>query len=186
MKKMILAMVVALVAGLSQAASLSWTISNVKSSSDSTVAGSGYVAYLFFTEVSASLAETYAVTTVDAVKTAIADGTTSFSTSTTPKAYATGTSSSAGGISGATGLDGFGAGDSVKGFAVIFDADSKNYIVTGEKTASWTSSTGAKSLAFGSQANNTTFSPVTPVPEPCSVALGLLGVAALGLKRKIA
>ena len=183
---MILALAVALVAGLSQAASLNWTITNVKSSSDSTAAGENYVAYLFFTSVSDSLAGTYTVTTVDAVKAAIADGTTAFSTTTTPKAYATGTTSSSGGITGATGLDGFGAGDSVTGFAVVFDADGKNYIVTGEKTATWTSSTAAKSVAFGSQANNTTFSPVTPVPEPCSVALVLLGVAALGLKRKIA
>ena len=185
MKKMILALVVALVAGLSQAASLNWTITNVKSSSDSTAAGGSYIAYLFFTEVSSSLAETYSVTTVDAVKTAIAGGTTTFDTTTAPKAYATGTTSSSGGITGATGLSGFDSGDSVTGFAVVFDADKKNYIVTDVKSASWTSSTGAKSLAFGSQANNTTFIPAS-VPEPCSVALVLMGVAVLGLKRRVA
>ena len=186
MKKMILALAVALAAGLSQAASLNWTITNVKSASDTTAAGASYVAYLFFTAGSGTLGSTFETTTIDAVKAAIAGGATSFDTSTAIKAYATGTSSGAGGISGATGLNGFAGGDSVSGFAVIFDSAKENYIVTDVKSASWTSATGAKSLAFGSQASNTTFAPVSPVPEPCSVALVLLGVAALGLKRKIA
>ncbi|MBQ7190173.1 MAG: PEP-CTERM sorting domain-containing protein [Kiritimatiellae bacterium] len=183
MKKMILALAVALVAGLTQAASLNWTISNIKSSSDSSAAGSGYIAYLFFTEGTGAF-ESYSFTTVDAVKTAIAGGTTTFDTSTAIKAYATTTANTSGGILNvATGISGLDNGDSVSGFAVVFDTDKKNYIVTKTASQSWTSATGAKALAFGSQASNTTY---TAVPEPCSVALVLLGVAALGLKRKIA
>jgi len=185
MKKMILALAVALVAGLSQAASLNWIISNIKTVEDSSVNATGYIAYLFFTEGSGTLGSTFETTTIDAVKTAIAGGTTTFDKTTSIKAYATATSNS-GSIPTATGLSGFDNGDSVTGFAVIFDSDKANYIVTDTKSASWTSATGAKSLAFGSQASNTTFTPVSPVPEPCSVALVLLGVAALGLKRKIA
>ena len=69
------------------------------------------------------------------------------------------------------------------------DSASNYYIVNGgaTKSVSFTSSTGAKNLAFGSQATATQAAgawTATAVPEPTSGLLMLLGMAGLALRRR--
>ena len=177
---------------IAQAASLNWMINNV-TLPETTTPASGVSIYLFISEQSKGFGA--GATSINAVSDFITTGA-EFYTDTEGKNYlkkgddkigiaAMGTANTSGGISGATGFNAnnFAGGDSLKAFAVIFDSNSlataKNFIVTSEKSASWTSGTGAKMLGFGSQANATW----TPVPEPSTAVLALAGLALL-LKRR--
>ena len=96
-------------------------------------------------------------------------------------------------FTGATGLEGFSSG-SLTAFAVVVDstdlASAENYFLVSsgaEKTATFTSATGMKQLAWGSQASITQAAggwTSTSVPEPTSGLLMLLGMAGLALRRK--
>ena len=193
MKKILtLATLVAFV-GMASAASLNWNITSVMDPASTTGGkGADFLALLFVSEQNGT-----ALTSIDDVTTLIESGATavkdsegkvtSLKTDTTEIAGAAqGKTGASGGLSGATGYNGnnFGAGDSLTAFAVIFDASdyasASNYIVTSEKSASWTSSTGSKMLGFGSQANNTNWK---AVPEPATATLALAGLALL-LKRR--
>ena len=181
MKKVILGMIVAVMAMVAQCATVSWNLTNVMTPADATIKSTGYAVYVFAT---ADTTSTWTTTTTDAIVAAITDG--SFSADS---AMSSATTTNGGAAK--TGLGDFGAGDSISAFAVIFDAasyaDADNYIVTAVKSQSYTSSTGSKSLAFGSQASASwTAVPGTGAPEPTSAILILLGMAGLALKRKIA
>ena len=180
MKKSLLALVIIVAAGLTQAASLGWRMTAIKTPADNTVAGEGYTALLFITEQSGDFGGT--VTTLAAV-TALADA--GKYDDLEDLAVAQGTSTSAGGVSGATGYNGnnFGAGDSLKAFALIIDANKTHYFTTTEKSASWTSSTGTQNLAFGTQ-SGATYKSFGDVPEPATGALALAGVALLFRRRR--
>ena len=169
------------------AASLNWAISNIKTPADSSVAGSGYMAYLFMTSqtVSSTTGDNFGVanTTTAAAIAALTGGT--FADYATTYAASSKASTTAGLVNGATGYYGnFNAGDALTAFAVIIDASDpaamNNYIITSEVSTSWTSGTGAKALGFGSQASATW----TAVPEPTSGLLMLLGMAGLALRRR--
>lgn len=187
MKKLLTALSIVVAACSLHAASLNWAINQVKTPSDSDVAGSGYMAYLFMTSqtVVSTTAENFGVanTTVAAATAALAAGT--FADFASTYAAASKATTSAGLITGATGYyANFNAGDALSAFAIIIDAgspaDAKNYIVTSELSASWTSGTGTKTLNFGSQASAS----YTAVPEPTSGLLILLGMAGLALRRR--
>ncbi len=172
------------------AGSLNWSAMRIYEPGTTTGA-SDYVAYLFITEQNSNYGAT--TTTIQAVKDLIESGAEYYTEGDNKylkkgddKIQIAAVGATTGGkLTGATNYNGnnFGAGDSLKGFAVIFDATTQagasNYLVTQEASTSWTSSTGAKSLGFGSQANATW----TPVPEPSTAALALAGLALL-LKRR--
>ena len=159
-----------------QAATLSWSAANIYVPG-TTTQSTGYLAYLFVSAQSGDFGATAAsVDTITSLIESKADLT----------EYIAATGATSGGrLSGATGYyKNFGAGDSLTAFAVVFDAatyaEAQHYIVTDEKTASWTSATGAKTVTFGSQANQTW----TSVPEPGTAALALLGVGMLIRRRR--
>lgn len=191
MKKILIAFSVVVCAACLNAATFSWVINNVKESSGSGNNATGYSAYLFLTAASGnveSFVPTATITTLDAVIADLAAGTFS-----AEGAYFSGPigSATAGAAVVATGIStSFGAGDSLSGFVVIFDSSdyttAENYMIaknaSGDEvlTATWTGSSGAKSLAFGSQASNTW----QAIPEPTSGLLMLVGLAGLALRRR--
>lgn len=192
MKKLMIACVSVAVAAVAQAASINWSISNVYSASDSTskVAAGGMSAWLFVTANSTDVTTGIPITTLAAVQTVL-DSKDLSGLSSLAAAHAT--SASEGSIAGATGLEGFSSG-SLSAFALLIDstdlATAQNYYLVNAgatKTVSFTSSTGMKALAFGSQATATQAAGAwTAVPEPTSGLLMLLGIAGLALKRKVA
>ena len=177
MKKLIAIASALLVVGTCQAATLNWSMSNILDPVTKEKA-SGFAAYLFITQQSSDFgAKTTTVADIESLIKSKGD--------LSDYIAGTGSSNNSGMLNGATGYYGnFGAGDSLTGFAVIFDAadaaSAKHYIVTAEKSASWTSSTGMKTLGFGSQANATW----TAVPEPSTAVLALAGLALLLKRRK--
>ena len=193
MKKLMIVCVAVAMAAVAQAASVSWTISNIYSPSDpNPKAAVGSVsAWLFVTGNTTDVTDGIPVTTLAAVQAVLDSGDL---TGLSSLAAAHGTNASAGMFTGATGLTGFSSG-SLTAFAVVVDgtdlASAENYfLVNGgaEKTASFTSATGAKALGWGSQATITQaaggWTSTSPIPEPTSGLLMLIGMAGLALRRK--
>ena len=191
MKKLLMIAAIAAFAGVAQAATLSWNANQLKI--DGALANN-VTAFMFITAQSDDFGA--GTTSVADVIAAIEGGATLVTDSESIKATglkyknstidiaAVGTVKS-GALSGATGYYGsFVAGDSLSAFVVFFDnasyASAKNYAVTSVQDASWSGSTGAQTLRFGSQANATW----TPVPEPSTAALALAGLALLLKRRK--
>ena len=178
MKKILTFALVLATASIASAASLNWSMSGIMDYATGTQKTAGYAVYLFITEQSSDFGAK--TTTISDVETMIKNG-----SALTDYIAASATSNAGGAVSGATGYNGtnFGAGDSLTAFAVIFNgsdiATATHYKVTDTKSASWTSSNGAKAVAFGSQANSSW----TAVPEPSTAVLALAGLALL-LKRR--
>ena len=191
MKKLMTLFAAVAIAAVSHAASINWTITNVYSPSDTTakVAAGSMSAWLFVTANSTDVSG-IPVTTLTAVQSVLESKDLS-GLATLAAAHATSTSD--GSIGGATGLTGFSSG-SLSAFALLIDSTdlgtANNYYLVNagaDKTVSFTSSTGTKVLAFGTQATATqTAGAWTAVPEPTSGLLMLLGLAGLALKRKVA
>lgn len=192
MKKLMIVCAAVVMSAVVQAASVSWTMTNIYSPSDSTskVAAGTMSGWLFVTANTTDVTTGIPVTTLSAVQAVLDSGDL---TGLSSLAAAHGTNASAGNFGGATGLEGFSSG-SLTAFAVVVDStdlsSAKNYfLVSGgaEKTVTFTSATGNKALAFGSQASITQAAggwTSTSVPEPTSGLLMLLGMAGLALRRK--
>ena len=177
MKKLVVLLVAAVAACVVNAATASWSMSNVLSPVEGTAA-SGYSAYLF--SYLASDTATYG-----SVTGALADGNLSVLSSAT----ATGTISS--GKISASGAGSFAASTAYTAFAVVFDgadpASAGNYMITKEVSKT-VAATGANiSFGFGTQAA-TTWNKMAGggdgTPEPTSGLLLLVGGAMLALRRK--
>lgn len=193
MKKIMIACVAVAVSAVAHAASINWTITNVYSPSDSTakVEAGSMSAWLFVTANSTDVTTGIPVTTMAVVQSVLDSGDL---TGLSTLAAANASNTAAGTIGGATGLTGFSSG-SLTAFAVVVDstdlASAQNYFLVSDgatKTATFTSATGMKALAFGDQTSITQGSgwTATAVPEPTSGLLLLLGMAGLALKRKVA
>ena len=192
-----IACVAVAMAAVAQAASINWTITNVYSPSDSTskVAVGSMSAWVFVTANSTDVTTGIPVTTLAAVQTVLDSGDLT-GLSSLSAAHASNTAA-AGAFTGATGLTGFSTG-TLTAFAVVVDstdlASAGNYFLVSDgatKSATFTSATGAKYLAWGDQTSYTQgagkwASVATDVPEPTSGLLLLLGMAGLALRRKVA
>lgn len=190
-KLMVLLGAIACAVGV-QAASINWTISNVYTIGDATTKADGYSAYLFITDNSSNVSG-LTVTTLAAVTSALG----SDDWATTVAGLSSANQSISGGsfANKPTGISSDFSSGSVSAFAVVFDssdiATANNYYLVNKgetKTVSFTSSTGAKHLAFGSQATGSTVASnwvaTSNVPEPTSGLLLVLGMAGLALRRK--
>ena len=189
MKKLIIAAAVACVAVLTQAASVSWSVSGLKGSDGKDLTSGA--AYVFCTKGTSA-------TTVAAVTSAI-EGLNAADLQT----YLTGNSLSAlkgtvttAGYIGVSGVDLATSGVPEKTsaptlFAVIVDddsfGDSVKYVVTGVSNSVKTPGATTTNIANFNIPNTATLTPgnwTAAAPEPTSGLLLLLGVAGLALKRK--
>ena len=193
MKKILTLVALVAMSGITQGASLNWSANSIYQPGTTTPVENG-LAYLFVSAQNKNYGA--AVTTVQDVTDLLSSGATFYTDTDSGKNYikkgddmiqiaSIGQTNTKGGLAGATGYNGsaFDNGDGLTAFAVVFDAtdfaNAKNFLVTGERSASWTSSSGSKTMMFGSQANATW----TPVPEPSTAVLALAGLALL-LKRR--
>lgn len=193
MKKLMIACAAVAMAAVAHAASINWTISNVYSPSDSTakVAANSMSAWLFVTANSTDVT-TIKTTTLAAVQAVLDSGDL---TGLSSLAATHGVNSAAGMITGASGLPTNFSSGSLTAFAVVIDstdlASAEHYFLVSDgatKSASFTSATGVKMLAWGDQTSYTQGAGkwTAAAPEPTSGLLLLLGMAGLALKRKVA
>lgn len=181
MKKLVMFIAVAVAAVGVQAATLSWTITNVIGPDGNDAPVGTYVAlfaagteYDHAKAVSGELAPTYSAT-------AVAMGTTGATRANQ------------------TGVGSYSAGDTASFYAVVYDSTSiagaSKYVVSDAISATVGASGANISLAFGSMKGTTTgnrfknaldagWTAASGTPEPTSGLLLLIGAGILGLRRK--
>jgi len=185
MKKLIVAAAVAMLGIVANANAVKWSVSLVNPVAGSSSA-SGYTAYFFMSGDTSGtfspLAKLSDVTTALGKKDlTVLDGATS-------SAVASGvTSAGLANFATTTLSETVDVKNTLTGFLIVVDDKEANYLVADVSGSPYAekylgSGTGAYTLAFGSQKNNTGW--VAMAPEPTSGLLLLIGMAGLALKRK--
>lgn len=184
MKKIMFVVAVALLAFGAQAAAVNWTGSNVYAGDGSSNKGSGYVGYLF-------LVSDY--TTAQVAAAIDAGNWSTVSGKALAKQYTTTAGKYTGPSTATTAVDDSLGGTTQTGYAVIFNADSVDsatkYYISATKDMA-INGVGTTVFAFGSQAASQTATWGTvpggssPIPEPTSGLLLLVGAGMLALRRK--
>ena len=176
MKKLMILVAAASLAGLVNAATCNWSGAAVALQSTTDDA----------TKYTVSLLDA-AVTDASTMAGYLSKGDTSYlaaATVTTTSGIAAGTTAARWSYNG---FGSYTAGDAYTYYSVVFNdaVDSADYfMITDEKDATVPSS-GSLQMAFGSQASNSWVAmSSSPVPEPTSGILMLLGMAGLALRRK--
>ena len=186
MKKLIVAAVIAVTAVVTQAATVSWTLTGVQKGGENV---SGTMYFLTDTDISRSSILALAGGGATAMKEALAaEGTHAFKwtvsdgTGTMTNTDAKRPSNADLGLSDTTGYN---------FYAVIFDTDeiteASNFFVTALKSASTMSGTSNKVVGLGAQTTASNAKGAwnaVAAPEPTSGLLLLLGMAGLALRRR--
>ena len=174
MKKALLMLAIVTIASFVHAAQITWKFSSIPATSGTGTIADGSAALLFVDQdrdaiLSALKGENPTMTKEQAIAAA------SFSTTT-----------SGGGIS--TKVGNYSAGTTVSAFTVVFDSPTASagsqYMATASVSKKFPATGSDASFSFGTPASQGyTW---TPIPEPTTIALLALGLAAIGLKRKVA
>ncbi len=199
MKKIIIGFAIVVMASIVQAATVSWTITNVYGPDGSTLPDAKtYSAYMFVTANTTGVSGV-PVTTLATIQGYLEAGNVADAVALSA---VNGLNTASGKWTGGTGLlvdsstkNAPFASGTLTAFVVIFDSTSadtaSNYYIVNAgatKDATFNGATGAKTLGFVSQASYTqgdaAASSWHSVPEPTSGLLLLLGMGALALRRK--
>ena len=177
MKKLMFMLAAVAVAACTQAASVSWTCTNVKDGSGNAIDGIAY-----FVNAATLSQETLATYTKASDFTTALSGMYSYTPSTAGKYTSAAVENATLGLTDAT---------ASQAYLVIFDTatitDSSNYYVTEVKSFDALGGTETQQVKWGSQSTPSQAAgawKAVNVPEPTSGLLMLLGMAGLALRRK--